>query len=212
MARETLLALETARLLAKHRAFSAVAAQGILRGLALELIATAYDPDQMLHVWQQLDTEERLMPEVAIVASSRLLKLGGDMALSRLWVLPVWEQMLLDANHVTHTQRVNLIRVLETGFAQATESPDGGWLDRIEKAQMANPGDAALQYLAGITCMRLQLWGKAQQLLKQALPRLQDAGLERSAWQGLAELAEQRGDAVMAAQAWQKAAKTGLVD
>jgi HemY protein len=112
MARETLLALETARLLAKHRAFSQVAAQGILRGLALELISTAHDPDQMQSVWQRLDVEERLMPEVAIVASSRLLKLGGDIPLSRHWVLPVWEQMLLDSSSVTHTQRVNLIRLL----------------------------------------------------------------------------------------------------
>ena len=212
MARETLLALETARLLAKHRAFSAVAAQGILRGLALELISTAHDPDQMHTVWHQLDPDERLMPEVAIVASRRLLKLGGDISVSRQWLLPIWEHMLLDPNHVTHTQRVNLIRVLENGFALAVGNPDGGWLVRIEKAQMAHPGDAALQYLAGITCMRLQLWGKAQQLLKQALPRLQDTGLERSAWQGLAELAEQRGDVETAAQAWQKAAKTGLVD
>lgn len=212
MARETLLALETARLLAKHRAFSAVAAQGILRGLALELISTAHDPDQMHTVWHQLDPDERLLPEVAIVASRRLLKLGGDISVSRQWLLPIWEHMLLDPNHVTPAQRVNLIRVLESGFAQATDSPDGSWLVRIEKAQMAHPGDAALQYLAGITCMRLQLWGKAQQLLKQALPRLQDTGLERSAWQGLAELAEQRGDVATAAQAWQKAAKTGLVD
>ena len=62
MARETLLALETARLLAKHRAFSSVAAQGILRGLALELISTAHDPDQMQSVWQQLDADELRSP------------------------------------------------------------------------------------------------------------------------------------------------------
>jgi HemY protein len=209
MARETLLALETARLLAKHRAFSPVASQGIRRGLALELIASAHDPDQMHTVWAQLEAEERLMPEVAVQASRRLLTLGGDVALTRQWVLPVWELMLLDSSALTPSQRVNLIRVLENGFALATATPDGGWLVRIEQAQMTHPGDAALQYLAGITCMRLQLWGKAQQLLKQALPRLQDTSLERSAWQGLAELAEQRGDASTAAQAWQKAARAG---
>ena len=64
-----------------------------------------------------------------------------------------------------------------------------------------------MQYLAGITCMRLQLWGKAQQLLKQALPRLKDTTLERNAWTALAELAEQRGDAVAATDAWKKAAR-----
>ena len=72
---------------------------------------------------------------------------------------------------------------------------------------MSNPADAVLQYLAGITCMRLQLWGKAQQLLKQALPRLQDATLERNAWAALAELAEQRGDALATTEAWKSAAR-----
>jgi HemY protein len=207
MARETLLALETARLLAKHRAFSEVAAQGILRGLALELISTAHDPDQIQVVWQQLDMPERSMPEVAIEAGSRMLKMGGTVETTRLWLLPVWDRLAADPSALTHTQRVNLIRVLERGFELASHAPDVAWLVRIENAQLANPGDSVLQYLAGITCMRLQLWGKAQQLLKQALPRLQDAGLERNAWQALAKLAEQRGDAAVAAQAWQKAAQ-----
>ena len=207
MARETLLALETARLLAKHRAFSEVAAQGILRGLALELISTAHDPDQIQTVWQQLDSHERSMPEVAIEAGSRMLKLGGNVEITRTWLLPVWDRLAADPSALTHAQRVNLIHVLERGFELASNAPDVAWLVRIENAQLANPGDSVLQYLAGITCMRLQLWGKAQQLLKQALPRLQDAGLERNAWQALAKLAEQRGDAAIAAQAWQKAAQ-----
>jgi len=41
-------------------------------------------------------------------------------------------------------------------------------LARIESAQKANPRDATLQYLAGMACMKRQLWGKAQQLLTQA--------------------------------------------
>jgi HemY protein len=80
-------------------------------------------------------------------------------------------------------------------------------LTRIERAQLNNPGDSALQYLAGITCMRLQLWGKAQQLLKQSVLRLQDPELERNAWAALAELAERRGDMPASTQAWQKAAR-----
>lgn len=209
MARRTLLALETARLLAKHRAFSEVAAQGLLRGLALELVTTAYDPDQMQTVWQQLDAAERAMPEVAIAAASRMVELGGDVEVARTWLLPVWERMVDYPGALTEAQRISLIRVLESGFALASGAPEAAWLTRIEKAQMSNPGDSAMQYLAGITCMRLQLWGKAQQLLKQSLPRLQDADLERSAWAALAVLAEQRGDAAAAAQAWQNAAKTG---
>lgn len=207
MARQTRLALETARLLAKHRAFSEVAAQGILRGLALELVMTAHDPEQLQTVWNQLDAPERLMPDVAIEAAQRMLQLGGDVDVARTWLLPVWERMVAQPGALPDAQRVHLIRVLESGFAMASGAPEAAWLTRIEQAQMANPGDSALQYLAGITCMRLQLWGKAQQLLKQALPRLQDAGLERNAWAALAELAERRGDVAASTQAWQNAAK-----
>lgn len=208
MARQTRLALETARLLAKHRAFSEVSAQGVLRSLALELLLTAHDPEQMQSVWGQLDVAERLTPEVAIAASNRMLKLGGDIEMARSWVLPVWERMVTSAGSLTEAQRISLIRVLESGFALTSGTPESAWLTRIEKAQLANPADSALQYLAGITCMRLQLWGKAQQLLTQSLPRLKDSGLERNAWQALAALAERRGDTVAAAQAWRSAAST----
>ena len=64
-----------------------------------------------------------------------------------------------------------------------------------------------LQYLAGVACMRLSLWGKAQQLLRQSLHQLKDPALRRSAWRALAQLAEQREDAAAATEAWRNAAK-----
>jgi HemY protein len=207
MARQTRLALETARLLAKHRAFSTAAAQGILRSLALEWIATAHDPDQLQTVWQQLDAAERVMPEVALEAGRRMLTLGGEVDVARAWLLPVWERMLAQTGSLPDPQRLSLIALLENSFSLASGAPEAAWLTRIESAQMANPADAALQYLAGIACMRLQLWGKAQQLLAQSLPRLQNAALERNACQALAELAERRGDLAAAAHAWKSAAK-----
>lgn len=207
MARQTPLALETARLLTKHRGFSAVVAPGILRSLALDLVRSAYDPGQLQTVWNQLEAGERLMPEVAIEASRRILKVAGDATLARSWLLPVWEHMLAQPEALTEAQRIDLMAALESGFALATGAPEAQWLTRIEQAQMSQPGDAALQYLAGMTCMRLQLWGKAQQLLSQSLARLQDPGLLRNGWCALAELAEQRGDATASAQAWQNAAR-----
>jgi len=165
MARQTRSALETARLLAKHRAFSEVAAQGILRGLARELILTAHDLDQLQAVWNQLDGVERVMPEVAVEAAQRWLSLGGDANVARTWLLPVWERMVAQPGALTDTQRIGLVRVLEGGFKLASGAPEAVWLTRIEQAQMASPGDAALQYLAGIACMQLQLWGKAQQVV-----------------------------------------------
>ena len=210
MARQTRLALETGRLLAKHRAFSDLAARGILRGLALELVQTAHDVDQLQGVWSQLDASERAMPEVAIEAAQRLLKLGGAVEMARTWLLPVWERMVTQTDALSDLQRVNLIHALESSFAVVSGAPEAAWLTRIEQAQMMQPGDAALQYLAGVACMRLQLWGKAQQLLTQALPRLKHAELERKAWLVLAELAEQRGDTEACTRAWQKAAQLGV--
>ena len=207
MAHQTKLALETARLLAKHRAFSEVAAPGILRSLALDLVLTAYDPDQLQTVWSQLEEAERLMPEVAIEASRRMLTVGGDIELARNWLLPVWDHMLAQPGALTEAQRISLIGALESSFAVTSGTPEALWLTRIERAQMANPADPSLQYLAGMTCMRLQLWGKAQQLLQQSLTRLQDIDLKKNAWAALAELADHRGDAAAAAQAWKSAAQ-----
>ncbi len=206
MARQTRLALETGRLLAKHRAFSEIAARGILRGLALELVQTTHDVDQLQSVWVQLDAAERAMPEVAIEAAQRLLKFGGPVGMARNWLLPVWDSMASQHDALTETQRVNLIQALERSFSVKSADLEGAWLTRIEQAQMMQPGDATLQYLAGVACLRLQLWGKAQQLLSQALPRLKHPALERKAWLAMAELAEQRGDSDASAQAWQKAA------
>jgi HemY protein len=50
------------------------------------------------------------------------------------------------------------------------------------------------------------LWGKAQQLMGQAAAGLRDERLRRNAWRALARLAEQRGDAPTAEQAWKHAA------
>lgn len=205
MARQTQVALETGRLLAKHRAFSDLAARSILRGLTLELVQTAHDVEQLRGIWSKLEVGERALPEVAIESAHRLLQLGGSAGQARAWLLPVWERMVTQPDALNDTQRVSLVGALEATFASG--APEAAWMTRIEQAQMMNPGDAALQYLAGVACMRLQLWGKAQQWLAQAVPRLKFAELERKAWLAMAELAELRGDANACAQAWQKAAR-----
>jgi HemY protein len=113
--------------------------------------------------------------------------------------------MLERAEALNAAQRVRLVRILETCFGSEGQTPDAQWLARIEAAQIANPRDSALQYLAGVVCMRLRLWGKAQQMLKQSLALLQDHGLKRDAWRALAEMAEQRQDAAGATEAYRQA-------
>jgi HemY protein len=199
LARHSAEALETARLLAKHRAFSPSAAQSIVRGLAIDLLNGAHDPAQLQRAWSSLELAERQMPELAIHAAQRLVALHGDAQLARDWLLPVWERQA----QLGDSLKVKLACALEDGL----ESIDGAWLARIEAAQRANPRDATLQYLAGMACMRRQLWGKAQQLLTQAALSLQDATLHRNACRALAQLAEQRGDDAAAATAWRQAAQ-----
>ena len=191
-------AMETARLLAKHRAFSPAAADSIVRGLAIDLLNSAHEPGQLQRVWAGLERPERAMPELATHAAQRLTILGGEPQLAREWLLPVWERQ----EALGPSLKVKLVAALEDGL----DSLDAAWLARIESAQRANPRDPTLQYLAGMACMKRQLWGKAQQLLMQAAIGLQDLKLHRNAWRALARLAEERGDAEAAQLAYQRAA------
>ena len=202
-ARLTLPALETARLLAKHRAFSPDAAQSIVLGLALELLNDANDPAQLQQAWGLLDDNERAMPGLGVHAAARLIALNGDAALARAWLLPVWNRMLEPRADLGDKLRIKLISALEDGLG----SLDAAWLSRIEAAQLSRPHDVNLQYLAGMACLSRQLWGKARQLLSHAAPALQDQRLHRNAWRALAELAEQRGDEVAAGEAYKRAAE-----
>ena len=199
--RQTGQALDTARLLAKHRAFSEAAAQSIVCGLALELLNDAHDPAQLQQAWLSLDDSERAMPELVVHAASRLMALHGDVALARAWLLQVWDRAMAPRSDISDSLRIKLIAALESGFA----SLDAAWLARIEAAQLGRPRDATLQYLAGMACLSRQLWGKARQLLSQSALGLQDATLHRNAWRALAVLAEQREDDEAAAYAYKQA-------
>lgn len=204
LSQRTADALETARLLAKHRAFSPQAAQSIVRGLAVELLQAALDARELQQAWLSLEEAERRMPEVAVQAASRMMGLGGDAASARQWLVIAWDQMVAPDASWPEDLQVRLVTCLERGL----ESIDDEWLARMEAALLSRPRDANFQYLAGMACLSRQLWGKAQQLLSHAALHLQDSGLRRRAWRALAQLAEQRGDAAAAQQAYKKLAQT----
>ncbi len=201
--RQTAVALDTARLLGKHRAFSPAAAQSIVRGLGLELLSDAHDPAQLEQAWNALDDSERAMPELAVHAAARMMALNGDATLARQWLLTAWDAAMQPGSSLSDSLRVKFINALEPGL----DSLDAPWLSRIEAAQQAKPSDANLQYLVGMACMSRQLWGKARQWLSLSVLGLQDAGLRRNAFRALAVLAEQRSDAQGALEALQQAAK-----
>ena len=200
---QTAEALDTARLLIKHRAFSAPAAQSIIRGLALELLNAAHDSEQLRLVWLSLDAAERAMPELAVHAAARLMLLQGDAAVARHWLAGAWEVAMKPRSEFSDNLRVKFILALEVSL----EAIDAVWLARIEAVLQARPGEANFEYLAGMACLKRQLWGKAQQLLSHAVITLQDPALKRKAWLALAALAEQRGDEVAEQKAYRQAAE-----
>lgn len=202
LAQATQSALDTARLLAKHGGLSPEAAGSITRGLILEQLQHTHDAEQLQRTWNALQPADRLTPDVALSAARQLVALQGDAALARSWLLPVWEQYVQAPQSLSSLQTQRLF----TGLQQALEDLDAPWLARIEFAQRAAPQEARLQYLAGMACVQRQLWGKGEQLLHGALPRLADAPLRANAWKALAVLAEQREDSAAAAKAWREAA------
>lgn len=202
LAQQTQPALDTARLLAKHKAFSPAAAGSLLRGLLLEQIRSSYDPAQLLAAWSHTEPRERQMPELAIPAARKLVALGGDSATARNWLLPVWEEQLRNPQAMNSAQSTRLVLALQ----ECLDGVDSEWLGRIENALKAAPHNPRLQYLAGMACLQRQLWGKAEQLLRQSTQQLQDAPLLHSAWKALAILAERHEAADDAAHAWKQAA------
>lgn len=188
---ENAVALETMRLLVKHRAVPASSGASISQALALELLYAGQDTGQILSAWDFLDDEERTLPDVALGMAKHWLAKGGDAAQSRQWLLPVWERMAQDATALSPLQRMRLVRALEAGLLAQHDVPDVKWVSRIEAAQRAQARDPLLQYLAAVMCVRLSLWGKAQHLLRQCVATSPDPEVKGDAQRILASL-EQR--------------------
>ncbi|TSE27733.1 heme biosynthesis HemY N-terminal domain-containing protein [Tepidimonas aquatica] len=208
--RDTHTALELARLLAKHRALSPQAAQSLLRGLWRDAVQAASDPVSLLAVWRLLQGDERRDPRRALAVLRRAAPWAGSAAQQDGALPPVVDEAIRVAwsglDQLGDDERLQAVAVVEPWLARL----DGSWLARLEQAQQRAPNDAALQYLAGQAYRARGLWGKAQTLLQQAARSLPPGELQRRAWVALAELAQQRGEADAALQAWQRAARTGL--
>ena len=205
MSLQHLPALDTARLLAKHGAFSASAAASLVRGLAMACLDDCHDSSQLQTSWKLLQAEDRAMPELALHAAQCLLKVQGDPQIALQWLLPVWQALINNSETQLPVQRQRMVQVLSSAL-HAVE-PDSEWLARIEQARLANPRSLELQYLSGMVCLRHGLWGKAQQMLEQVAPRLSGGELQRQAWRALAELAENKGDTAQALACWKLSAK-----
>lgn len=198
LARQPHEALKTARLLAKHQAFSKVAAQGLLRSLAFESLDGARDADQVRRTWFALDNADRRDPLVASRAATCLARFGAA-AEGRAWLRPFWDRL----GDCTADERA----ALANGLVACIEGISPDWLARLEAGAQAYPREAAVAYGVGCALAERELWGKARLLLEQAAsaPEL-DAASRRRAWLMLARLAERQSDEERAVSCYRAAA------
>ena len=191
MARQPMNALHTARLLAKHQAFSPVAARGLLRSLAFAALDAAHDMDQLRRLWLELDPGDRRDAAVAAHAARRATALGAPDD-ARAWLRPVWDRLPeLPADE----------RALVAGaLGEAVQGVGIDWLPRAESALDTWPTEAAIVAAAGMVFAERQLWGKARRPLEQAAPSTTlDPRVRRRAWRLLARLAREEQDEQRAA-------------
>jgi HemY protein len=183
---QALPALQTARLLAKHQAYSPAAARGLLRSLAGEALEAARDADALRAVWGQLEAADRDDAVIASRAAGCATRLG-DTDSARQWLRPLWQRLSeLDADE----RRSVALALLDAAAGIASD-----WLPDLERAADALPNDPAVAAAIGAVFVERQLWGKARRPLEQAATAGSlDAHARRRAWRLLAQLAEQEDD------------------
>lgn len=190
LSRQPLAALQTARLLAKHQAFSPGVAPSLLRTLAGEALDAALDADALRRVWSQLDAADRRDPTLAARAASRAARFGAHED-ARNWLRPFWDRIA--ELEVDEREPVAL------ALLPAVPGMPSEWLPRLENAMQRLPGDAAVAVAVGVAMVERQLWGKARRPLEQAAAAAALASAaRRRAWRSLAHLAQHEGDEVRA--------------
>jgi HemY protein len=201
LARQPLEALRTARLLAKHQAFAPAAAQGLLRALAIDLLDSARDGDQLLRAWRQLDDADRADAFIAAQAAQRAGHMGIPRE-GRAWLRPFWERL----PRLSEGERAAVTRAL----LDVMQGLPNDWLPLIEGAVRDLPTDPTVAHAAGRALAERQLWGRARRLLEFAANAQQaDVARRRDAWRTLAKLAEQEGDTERANECHRQASTLG---
>ena len=198
LARDPAQALDTARLLANHRAFSPDAARGLLRSLATAVLDSARDADQLRRQWAALDSADRRDAAVAAHAAQRAVALRAAED-ARQWLRPFWE----DLADLSAEDRA----LVALALAEASDGIGPEWLPRLEGAGNRWPQDAAVTAAVAMALAERRLWGKARRLLEaSAQAETLPAALRRRAWRALAELAREEGNEARAAESDRTAA------
>lgn len=225
LAQDSKTALETARLLNKHGAFSESTGHTLVKSLAISHLRQQHDAEQIRQAWLDLHEDERALPEITALAGKRILssfeqdshvtsrgdrQLQNRMEHARQWLMPMWKRYA--------DLQIDLQWQLIQNTIVGLDTIDNHWLRTIEQKQNSYPHDSKLRYLAGVAYARKRLWGKAQQMF-QYIVQQPGSGrfgsreentviareVVRSSWCYLALLAQQRGDIEAANHAWNQA-------
>ena len=186
MAQKPIEALQTARLLAKHQGFSQIAAQSLLRSLAVDVVCAAHDEEQLLRAWQSLDAADRRDVIVGARAAVRACDLGRA-DLGRDYLAPHWNEL---ARMDTDERAALAIALIDCIAGLGNE-----WLPRVESAVKGYGNEPAVAAVAGMVFAERQLWGKARRPLEQAAHNAALPGrVRRNALRRLAFIARLEGD------------------
>ncbi len=187
--RQPLQALQVARLLANHQAFSPLAARGLLRTLAGESLDQARDAEQLRRIWTSMDPAERADAVIVARAAAKARELGAQPD-ARGWLRPLWERL-------PELEPEDRQAVAQALFDSA-QGIGGEWLPSLERNAQSFGREATVAAAVGACFASIGLYGKARLQLEQAaacsqptelLPRLRRAALRQ-----LAELARREGD------------------
>jgi HemY protein len=198
------LALDTAKLLAKHGAFSAGIAQSLLKSLIAVCLSESKDEAQLKKIWSHLETKEKQLEGVGLLASERLMALKGSAQMAQDWLSHDKALLLNQPLSLTQEMRVRLVMFMEQ--VSVSLPPGAQELTLLEQAVRLHPQVSELQYLYGQICLHHSLWGKAQQMLESFVSKNGAQALKKRACIALAHLMEKKADHDKAMALWKQAA------
>jgi HemY protein len=192
--RQPLEALQMARLLANHQAFSPLVARSLLRSLAGEALEQARDTEQLRSIWASVDPTDRADAVIVAKAATQARALGAQ-AEARGWLRPLWER--LDELDPQDRQAV------AQALFDSAPGIGADWLPSLERHALAHGREMTVAAAIGACFAHIGLYGKARVQLERAAACSEPAELaprlRRACLRELAALARREGDEARAA-------------
>ncbi|MEO9079953.1 MAG: heme biosynthesis HemY N-terminal domain-containing protein [Rhodanobacter sp.] len=160
--------------------------------LAATLQAAA-DGSTLNTLWSQLPKSQRRVPAVIDVYARRASAFGLN--------LPAMDEVESALRREWSPLLIETYGSLPGDDVEARLRRAEGWLD-------AHPNDANLLLTLGRMCVRLKLWGKAQQYLQRSLALVPGA----AAWEAVGDAFDGQGDAIQAQRCYRNALAFGRAE